>query len=100
MIITFVEIDAPGTGSNVLVVHGLLAGLGGTGHTVGFAAMSPAHSAGDPPTITFVCFGNSATLPAWQQVTWALMLTSGGKAFPCADGPRSIASPLSHGNHP
>ena len=37
MIITFVEIDAPGTGSTVLVVHGLLAGLGGTGHVVGFA---------------------------------------------------------------
>ncbi len=69
MIITFVETDAPGTGSSVLVVHGFDAGLGGTGQTVGLAAMSPAHSAGDPPTITFVCFGNSATLPAWQQVT-------------------------------
>jgi hypothetical protein len=68
-IITSVEIDAPGTGSIVLVVHGLLAGLGGTGQIVGFPAMSPAHSAGDPPTITFVCFGNSVTLPAWQQVT-------------------------------
>jgi hypothetical protein len=64
MIMTLVEIEAPGTGSSVLVVQGLLAGLGGTGHTVGFAAMSPAHSAGEPPTITFVCFGNSATFPA------------------------------------
>ena len=36
-IITFVEIDATGTGSTVLVVHGLLAGDGGTGHVVGFA---------------------------------------------------------------
>ena len=68
LIITSVEIDAAGTGSTVLVVHGLLAGLGGTGHVVGLPATSPAHSAGDPPTITFVCFGNSTTGPAWQQV--------------------------------
>ena len=68
MIITFVEIDAPGTGRTVLVVHGLDAGDGGTGHVVGLPAMSPAHSAGDPPTITFVCFGISTTGPAWQQV--------------------------------
>jgi hypothetical protein len=67
-IITFVEIDAPGTGSTVLVVHGLLAGLGGTGHVVGLPAMSPAHNAGDPPTMTFVCFGIRTTGPAWQQV--------------------------------
>jgi hypothetical protein len=52
----------------VLVVQGLLAGDGGTGHTVGLAEMSIARSAGLPPTITVVCFGNSATLPAWQQV--------------------------------
>ncbi len=63
MIITFVEIDAPGTGRTVLVVQGLLAGLGGTGHVVGFPEMSPAQSAGDPPTITLVCFGNSTTGP-------------------------------------
>ena len=63
MIITFVETDAPGTGRTVLVVHGLLAGLGGTGHVVGFPETSPAHSAGAPPTITFVCFGNSTTGP-------------------------------------
>jgi hypothetical protein len=68
MIITFVEIDAPGTGRTVLVVHGLEAGDGGTGHVVGLAAMSPAHSAGDPPTMTFVCFGIRTTGPAWQQV--------------------------------
>ena len=63
-IITSVEIDAPGTGSTVLVVHGLLAGEGGTGHVVGLPEMSPAQSAGEPPTITFVCFGNSTTGPA------------------------------------
>jgi hypothetical protein len=68
MIITFVEIDAPGTGRTVLVVHGFVAGDGGTGHVVGLPAMSPAHSAGDPPTITFVCFGNRTTGPAWQHV--------------------------------
>ena len=68
MIITFVEIDAPGTGSTVLVVHGLEAGDGGTGHVVGLPAMSTAHSAGDPPTITFVCLGINTTGPAWQHV--------------------------------
>jgi hypothetical protein len=68
MIITLAEIDAPGTGSTVLVVHGLEAGVGGTGHVVGLAAMSPAHSAGDPPTITFVCLGINTTGPAWQHV--------------------------------
>src|SRR3954451_4454573 len=79
MIITFVEIDAPGTGRTVDVVHGLLAGEGGTGHVVGFAEMSPAHSAGDPPTITLVCLGKSTTGPAWQQVIWADVLAMGGK---------------------
>lgn len=68
MIITLVEIEAPGTGSTVLVVHGLLAGEGGTGHVVGLPAMSPAQIAGDPPIITFVCFGITTTGPAWQQV--------------------------------
>jgi len=63
-IITSVEIDAAGTGSTVLVVHGLLAGEGGTGHVVGLPEMSPAQRAGVPPTITFVCFGNSTTGPA------------------------------------
>ena len=66
--ITLVETEAPGTGSTVLVVHGLLAGVGGTGHVVGFPEMSPAQIAGDPPIITLVCFGNSTTGPAWQQV--------------------------------
>jgi hypothetical protein len=81
MIITFVEIDAPGTGRTVLVVHGLEAGDGGTGQVVGLPAMSPAHSAGAPPTITFVCFGNSTTGPAWQQVICAEMLAMGGMAL-------------------
>ena len=67
-IITFVEIDAAGTGSTVAVVHGLLAGDGGTGHVVGFAEMSPAQIAGAPPTITFICFGITTTGPLWQQV--------------------------------
>ena len=66
--ITFVETDAPGTGSTVAVVHGLLAGEGGTGHVHGLADTSPAHRAGLPPTMTFVCLGNSTTGPAWQQV--------------------------------
>ncbi len=66
--ITRAEIDAIGTGRHVAVVHGLEAGDGGTGHVQGFAEMSPAHSAGAPPTITLVCFGNSTTGPAWQQV--------------------------------
>jgi hypothetical protein len=66
--ITLAETDAIGTGRQVAVVHGLEPGDGGTGHVQGFAEMSPAHSAGDPPTITFVCFGNSTTGPAWQQV--------------------------------
>ena len=99
-IITFVEAFAPGVGMSVLVVHGLLAGLGGTGHVVGFPAMSVTRSAGEPPTMTVVCFGISTTGPAWQQVIWALTLTRGGNGFPCADGPRSIATPSTHGNHP
>jgi hypothetical protein len=85
-IITLVEIDAPGTGSTVAVVHGLLAGDGGTGHVHGFADTSPAHSAGDPPTITFVCFGNSTTGPAWQQVIWAETLAMGGMTLSLRDG--------------
>lgn len=60
---TRVEIDAPGTGRTVLVVHGLLAGDGGTGHVVGFAEMSPAQIAGAPPTMTFICFGITTTGP-------------------------------------
>jgi hypothetical protein len=66
--ITRAEIDAIGTGSTVLVVHGLEPGDGGTGHVVGFPAMSPAQIAGEPPTITFVCFGITTTGPLWQQV--------------------------------
>ena len=63
-IITFVEIEAPGTGRTVAVVHGLEAGEGGTGHVVGFPAMSPAQMAGDPPIMTLVCFGMTTTGPA------------------------------------
>ena len=99
-IITFVEIDAAGTGSTVAVVHGLLAGEGGTGHVHGFAEMSPAHSAGAPPTITLVCFGNTTTGPAWQQVIWAEMFAMGGMPFLCAEAARSIATPLPADNHP
>jgi hypothetical protein len=66
--ITFVETDAPGTGIHVLVVHGLDAGDGGTGHVVGLPEMSPAQIAGAPPTSTVICFGNSTTGPLWQQV--------------------------------
>jgi DNA-binding NarL/FixJ family response regulator len=94
MIITFVDTDAPGAGITVAVVQGLLAGDGGTGHVHGFAEMSPAHSAGAPPTITTVCFGNTTTGPAWQQVIWAEMLAMGGMPFLCAEAPRSIAAAL------
>jgi hypothetical protein len=66
--ITRAETDAIGVGMTVAVVHGLDPGDGGTGHVQGFAETSPAHSAGVPPTSTFVCFGNSTTGPAWQQV--------------------------------
>src|SRR6266516_1595960 len=79
--ITLVDTDAPGAGITVAVVHGLLAGDGGTGHVHGFPETSPAHSAGAPPTITLVCFGNSTTGPAWQQVIWAETLTAGGIAL-------------------
>jgi hypothetical protein len=85
MIITFVEIEAPGTGSTVAVVHGLEAGEGGTGHTVGFAEMSPAHSAGDPPTMTFVCFGKTVTGPEWQHMITAETLAMGGTGLSLAD---------------
>src|SRR3954464_13874126 len=71
MIITFVEIDAPGVGITVAVVHGLLAGEGGTGHMHGFAEMSPPRSAGEPPPMTFVCFGKIVTMPMWQHWTTA-----------------------------
>jgi hypothetical protein len=90
MIITFVEIEAPGTGSTVAVVHGLEAGEGGTGHVVGFPAMSPAHSAGDPPTMTFVCLGKTTTGPAWQHVITAETLAMGGTGLSLADAARSI----------
>jgi hypothetical protein len=75
---TFVETDAPGTGSTVEVVHGLEPGEGGTGHVVGFAEMSPAQIAGDPPIMTFVCFGMMTTGPPWQQVITAELFTIGG----------------------
>ena len=100
MIITFVDTDAPGAGITVAVVQGLLAGDGGTGQVHGFAEMSPAHSAGAPPTITLVCFGNTTTGPAWQQVIWAEMLAMGGMPFLCAEAPRSIATALPADNHP
>jgi hypothetical protein len=99
-IITFVETVAPGMGRAVAVVHGLLAGEGGTGHVHGFAEMSPAQRAGAPPTITFVCFGSRTTGPAWQQVIWAEMLAIGGMAWLCAMAPRSIATALPPDNHP
>ena len=88
------------TGSTVAVVHGLLAGVGGTGHVHGFAEMSPAHSAGEPPTITFTCFGITTTGPAWQQVMTAELLAMGGMPFLCAEAPRSIAPALPSDNHP
>jgi hypothetical protein len=78
MIMTFVETDAPGTGSTVDVVHGLDPGEGGTGHVVGFAEMSPAQMAGDPPIMTLVCLGMTTTGPIWQQVITAELFTSGG----------------------
>ena len=78
MTMTFVETDAPGTGSTVDVVHGLEAGEGGTGHVVGFPAISPAQIAGDPPIMTLVCFGKMTTGPEWQQVITAEALTIGG----------------------
>ena len=62
-IITFVEIDAPGTGRTVLVVQGLEAVDGGTGHVVGLPEMSLAHNAGDLRTMTYVCFVMSTTCP-------------------------------------
>ena len=77
-IMTFVETDTPGTGSTVAVVHGLEAGEGGTGHVVGFPAMSPAQIAGDPPIMTFVCFGMTTTGPIWQHWMTAEALTIGG----------------------
>lgn len=97
--ITFVETEAPGTGITVAVVHGLEAGDGGTGQVVGLPAMSPAQIAGDPPIITFVCFGSTTTGPEWQQVIVADALTMGGMPFPCADAPRSIAPVLPRDNH-
>ena len=87
---TFVEIDAPGTGSTVAVVHGFEAGEGGTGHTVGFPAMSPAQIAGDPPIMTLVCFGITVTGPEWQHMITADALTIGGTSLSLADAARSI----------
>src|SRR3954467_10429800 len=87
-IITTVDAFAAGVGITVLVVHGLLAGDGGTGHVVGVAAISVAGHAGAPPMLTWTCFGMSTTGPMWQQVITALTLTSGGKGFPCAVGAR------------
>ena len=80
MTMTFVETDAPGTGSTVDVVHGLEAGDGGTGHVVGLPAMSPAQIAGEPPIKTLVCFGITTTGPPWQQVITAEAFTIGGMA--------------------
>src|ERR1700748_556324 len=92
--ITFVDTVAPGAGIAVAVVHGLLAGEGVTGHVHGFAEMSPAHSAGDPPIITVACFGSTTTGPAWQQVMTAELLAMGGMPFSCAEAARSIATAL------
>ena len=96
-IITFVEIEAPGTGSTVAVVQGLEAGEGGTGQVVGFAEMSPAQRAGEPPTMTVVCFGKTTTGPAWQQVMTAETLTSGGTGLSLADAGPSIAAAAPRG---
>src|SRR5919201_3951763 len=95
---TFVETEAPGVGITVAVVHGLLAGEGGTGHTVGFPATSPAHNAGAPPTITFACLGISVTGPEWQQVMTAETLAIGGTHFPWKGAARSIATAQRHDN--
>src|SRR5215218_2541272 len=97
---TFVETDAPGTGITVDVVHGLEAGEGGTGHVVGFPEMSPAQTAGDPPIMTFVCFGKTTTGPAWQQVITAEVLTIGGTGLSLANAARSIPGVVPHGNRP
>jgi hypothetical protein len=99
-IFTIADAFTAGVGMTVLVVHGLLAGLGGTGHVVGLAEMSVTRSAGAPPTITWNCLGVITTGPMWQQVMTALALTRGGTGFPCAEGPRSIATVQSNGNHP
>src|SRR5215213_8971752 len=100
MIMTFVEIDAPGTGSTVDVVHGFEAGDGGTGHVVGFPAMSPAQMAGEPPIKTLVCFGNTTTGPAWQHVITAELLTSGGMARLVSPEPGGGARPRRGGGPP
>ena len=99
-IFTIVEALTAGVGMTVEVVHGLLAGEGGTGHVVGLAAMSVTRSAGAPPIITENCLGVITTGPEWQQVMTALALTRGGTGFPCANGPRSIATVQTNGNHP
>jgi len=91
MIMTFVEIDTPGTGSTVDVVHGFEAGVGGTGHAVGFAATSPAQSAGAPPIKTFICFGKMVTGPPWQQVITAELFTMGGMSLSLLE--RRVVSP-------
>jgi hypothetical protein len=83
---TRAEIDAIGTGSTVAVVHGLLAGDGGTGQVHGFAEMSPAQMAGEPPIMTCDCFGMTTTGPAWQQVIWAEALTAGGITLSMHEG--------------
>src|SRR5688572_29456278 len=89
MTITFVETDAPGTGSTVEVVHGLEPGDGGTGQVGGLPAMSPAQIAGAPPIRTLVCLGITTTGPAWQQVITAEAFTIGGMA---RSSPRRVAA--------
>jgi hypothetical protein len=99
-IFTIIDALTPGVGITVLVVHGLLAGDGGTGHVVGLAEMSDTRSAGAPPTITWNCLGMITTGPEWQQVMTALALTSGGKDFLVLKVRVSIATATSNGNHP
>jgi hypothetical protein len=90
MAMTFVETDTPGVGITVAVVHGFEPGEGGTGHVVGFPAMSPAQMAGDPPIMTLVCLGMTTTGPMWQHWMTAELLTIGGTGLSLADAARSI----------
>ncbi len=100
-IITIADALTAGVGITVLVVHGLLAGDGGTGHVVTLPEMSDARIAGAPPIITWNCFGIRTTGPMWQQVMTALALTSGGKGdFLVLKVRVSIATAPKNGNHP
>src|SRR4051794_34821241 len=77
-IFTFADTLTPGIGNTVLVVHGFVAGVGGTGQVVGLALTSPLQSAGAPPIFTVVCFGMTVTGPWWQQPSRAWLLRMKG----------------------